>query len=83
MENQQVKKGLDMKQLTLDVEGLSDDQIALVRGLIVKLKQAKVKEVSLQELRDFLWKGVNQNNVLPQEEADLMAQELIGQVRNQ
>ena len=72
-----------MKELTLDVEGLSDDQIALVRGLIFKMKKAKDRETSLTELREFLWQGVSQDNVLSEDEATEMTEQLIGQVRKQ
>lgn len=69
-----------MKTLTLDVEGLNDEQIALAREFIELMKKTKQKRNAYANLREILAKRKKTN--ISEEEANEIAGEAIAWARS-
>ena len=65
----------------LDLEGLSDDQVELVREFVAFLRSATSDDAARERLQQLLSRGVDQDGGLSDEDAMAIAEEAVRHAR--
>ena len=76
-----MKENNQMKKLSFDVEGLTEEQIELARQFIELMRRAKDRERAFTNLKRKLRKGAKGGEEVSEEEANRIAAEAVTYAR--